>query len=242
MMKCLLAFLLSFLFFLTASASELEPIQIRSLDRPYDIVLGTNRVTAFVMPGAIQSTRIPPSAIKYFVAEADQGSNILYLTPRKEIQDPETGKTITTWKSLEQPVTLFIVVGGNPYEFSIKVSDGDDYRHQVLVSESPLEAAKRREVESLQGKYHKETAELRKSMQEFMTTFMSAKKYKTKSKLVFTQGPLYVRLQGQLGSYYFFTTNVPQDGFTTDGKTLFWDQYVLINSKKFSVLGKEVKL
>src|SRR5262249_35123262 len=77
---------------------------IRILNQPYKVTLQVDRVSAFVMPGAIQSTRLPTAYIKNFNIEADPGSNILYVSPKKETR---------------MACTLFIVVDGVPYEFSI---------------------------------------------------------------------------------------------------------------------------
>ncbi len=219
-----------------AAAADIEPVPIRSLDRPYEVTLAVNKVTAFVMPGPIESTRIPPSAIKYFVVEADQGSNILYISPRKEIYDSSAQRI------LPMPVTLFVVTGGIPFEFAITVIDGDDYRHQVLVAESPLEAAKRKEAQALHARFEKERDSMVEGMRSFLSTIRREKKLKIKEKTVFSNGPLYVRLQAQVGSYYLLHTNVPQAGFSIGQKAVFWDTYLLTNAKKFSVMGKEVKL
>ena len=219
-----------------AAAGDIEPVPIRSLDRPYEVTLAINKVTAFVMPGPIESTRIPPSAIKYFVVEADQGSNILYISPKKEIYD-SSGQRI-----LQMPVTLFVVTGGIPFEFAITVTNGEDYRHQVLVAESPLEAAKRKEVQALQARFEKERNSMVEGMRSFLSTIRAEKKLKVKERTVFTDGPLYVRLQAQVGSHYLLHTNVPQAAFSIQQKAIFWDTYLLTNAKKFSVMGKEVKL
>jgi hypothetical protein len=79
-------------------------------------------------------------------------------------------------------------------------------------------------------------------MRSFISTIRTEKKLKIKEKTVFSDGPLFVRLQAQIGSYYLLHTNVPQTGISIGQKAIFWDAFFLTNAKKFSVMGKEVKL
>ena len=218
---------------LTAADSGLVTENIRVLNQPFNVMLQVNRVSAFVMPGAIQSTRLPTAYIKNFNVEADPGSNILYISPKKE---------------MKLPCTLFIVVDEAPFEFNLTANTAGDYQHQIIVGEPPCEVAKRKEVEEITKKCEAEKLNQKQVISNFIAAIRQAKKIKQLTRIIYIQGPLVVRLQAQFGDYYLLQTNVPEQAFGSDSKShwLFFDAgdhlYVLTSAKKFRVLDKEVKL
>jgi hypothetical protein len=236
-MHRIVPFVLGFIFalqvILAGADSGMVSENICVLNQPFKVVLQVNRVSAFVMPGPIQSTRLPTAYIKDFNVEADTGTNILYISPKKEAK---------------VPCTLFIVVEGVPYEFSLTATITGDYQHQIIIGESPVEVAKRKEVETMVRKFEAERGEREKALESFISTIRQEKKIKRDWQTLLTQGPLVLRLCARIGDYYLLQTNIPEEGFTNEpGATwLFIDagdhKYVLTTAKKFRALDKEIKL
>jgi hypothetical protein len=206
---------------------------IRVLNQPFKVVLQLNRLSAFVMPGPIQSTRLPVACVKNFSIEADQGSNILYVSPIKE---------------MKQPCSLFIVVGEAPYEFTLTVSTFGDYQHQIIVGEPPVETAKRKEVEAVTKKFEAERAGQKVVLEKLISTIRQGKKIKETWRAVFAQGPLIVRVIAEIGDHSLLETNVPEQAFNVQSGELWLyldagnHRYVLTSARKFAVMDKEVKL
>jgi hypothetical protein len=218
---------------LSASDSGLVIENIRVLNQPFNVMLQLNRVSAFVMPAVIQSTRLPTAYIKNFNVEVDPGSNILYISPKKE---------------MKTPCTLFIVVDEAPFEFNLTANTAGDYQHQIIVGEPLCEVTKRNELEAIRKRFEMEKLNQKQAVENFISLLSKAKKMKQNNRTIYMKGPLTVRLQAQFGDYYLLQTNVPEQAFSKSSKS-YWlfleasdHNYVLTSAKKFQVLDKEVKL